>query len=127
MTAIKVYDPAMCCATGVCGTDADDTLAQFAAALDKAKKSGVSVDRFTLAHQPEEYVKNTQVKGLLDSEGIDCLPLVFVGDELMTKGDYPSRAALLGKLGIDAGAATTEEPSSCCGPTEEAETSSCCS
>lgn len=126
MTAIKIYDPAMCCSTGVCGPDADDTLAQFAAALDKAKKSGVTVDRFTLAHQPEEYVKNTEVKGLLDSDGIDCLPLVFVDNELVSKGDYPSRAALFGKIGLDADVAPTEETSSCCG-TQAAETTSCCS
>ena len=125
MSEIKIYDPAMCCSTGVCGPDADDTLAQFAAALDKAKKSGVTVDRFTLAHQPGEYVTNTTVKGLLDSEGIECLPIVFLDGEVISKGDYPSRVALLGKLGLDADVDVSQEQSSCCGPTETKQ-SSCC-
>jgi len=128
MPTIRVYDPAMCCSTGVCGPDADATLAQFAAALDKAKKGGVTVDRFTLAHQPEEYVKNAKVKGFLDTEGVDCLPMVFVDEELVTKGDYPGQADLLRRLGIEApaGEAAAEV---CCGPAEtetETETGNCC-
>jgi len=27
---IDVYDPAMCCSTGVCGPDVDDSLTDFA-------------------------------------------------------------------------------------------------
>ena len=30
---IRVYEPALCCATGVCGPDLDQTLVQFTAAL----------------------------------------------------------------------------------------------
>lgn len=124
MASIRVYDPAQCCSTGVCGPDADETIAQFSSALEKARKSGVSIDRFTLGHQPGEYVKNTMVKSLLDSEGVDCLPIVFVGDEVLSKGDYPSRAELLASVGIsdDGAQATTDSDgaaektaSSCCG------------
>ena len=38
MNAIDVYDPAQCCATGACSPDADDELAQFAAALEWLKE-----------------------------------------------------------------------------------------
>jgi len=126
MPAIKVYDPAMCCSTGVCGPDADDELAQFAAALDRAKKNGVAVDRYTLAHQPAEYVANTKVKTLLDSDGVDCLPLVFVDDELIKKGGYPSRSELLGRLGLDAGEAPGEHASGCCSTDEKSASGGCC-
>jgi hypothetical protein len=127
MPAIRVYDPAMCCSTGVCGPDADDELAQFAAALDRAKKNGIVVDRYTLAHQPGEYVSNTQVKSLLDSDGVDCLPMVFVDDNLVKKGGYPTRSQLLGLLGLDTDAAPSEPAASnCCAPKEKAASSSCC-
>ncbi len=124
MTNIRVYDPAVCCSTGVCSPDADAAIAQFTAALDKAKKSGVAIDRFTLAHQPGEYVKNTTVKGLLDSEGIDCLPLVFVGDEIISKGDYPATPALFEKLGIE-GSVEAASAEDCCTPAEKASTGCC--
>jgi hypothetical protein len=123
MTVIKVYDPAQCCSTGVCGPDADDTIAQFASALERARKSGVEVDRFTLGHQPAEYVQNPAVKSLLDSEGIDCLPIVFVGDAIVSKGDYPSRTELLEKAGVrDDGLI---EAASCCANVEKAATNCC--
>ena len=126
MPAIKVYDPAMCCSTGVCGPDADDELAQFAAALDRAKKNGIVVDRYTLAHQPAEYVANIKVKSLLDSDGVDCLPLIFVDDELIKKGGYPSRSELLDMLGLDTGAVPGERSSGCGGEDKQAASSGCC-
>ncbi len=124
MTNIRVYDPAVCCSTGVCSPDADAAIAQFTAALDKAKKSGVSVDRFTLAHQPGEYVENATVKGLLDSEGIDCLPIVFVGDEIISKGDYPATPVLFEKLGLEGAAEPAKAESACCAPAEKS--TGCC-
>lgn len=128
MSAIKVYDSVMCCATGVCGPDADDEPAQFAAALDWAKKNGAVVDRFNLGHQPGEFVQNATVKGLLDSDGVECLPLVFVDGDLLSKGGYPSRAVLADKLGISTAAAAPADSAGCCGPKEEvAASSGCCS
>ncbi len=123
MTSIKVYDPAQCCSTGVCSPDADASIAQFSSALEKARKSGVAIDRFTLGHQPGEYVKNSTVKSLLDSEGVDCLPIVFVDEKILSKGDYPSRADLLSKVGIADD--QVAEASACCTP-EEKNSTSCC-
>ena len=33
MSKLEVFDPAMCCSTGVCGVDVDPVLVQFAADL----------------------------------------------------------------------------------------------
>lgn len=125
MTSVRVYDPAVCCSTGVCSPDADASIAQFTAALDRAKKSGVVVDRYTLAHQPGEYVRNATVKSLLDAEGIECLPIVFVGDEIVSKGDYPATPALFEKLGIAGAAEPAKAQSACCSPAAKA-SSGCC-
>ena len=125
MKHIRVYDPAQCCSTGVCGPDADARLAQFSSALEKARKAGSVVDRFTLGHQPGEYVKNTTVKSLRETDGIDVLPIVFVGDDIVSKGDYPTRDDLLSKVGVeDDGQAA--EATACCAPAEDAKSSSCC-
>lgn len=124
MTSVKVYDPAVCCSTGVCSPDADATIAQFTAALDKAKKAGVAVDRFTLAHQPAEYVSNSTVKDLLDREGVECLPIVFVDNEIISKGDYPARDVLFARLGIADGPDAAPVASACCGSAEKS--SGCC-
>lgn len=125
---IKVFDSALCCATGVCGPDADDELAQFAATLDWAKKNGANVDRFNLSHQPGAFADDAAVKGLLESDGIECLPLVYVDEDLLSKGSYPSRPILAEKLGFEAPPASSAESSGCCGPKEDVTPSSgCCS
>lgn len=128
MSTIRVYDPPMCCSTGVCGPDEDDVLAQFASTLEWAKKAGVNVDRFNLGHQPGEFVSNGVIKDLIASDGVDILPVVMVGDDIMSKGDYPTRTALAGKLGLeDAGDEISGETKACCEPGDKAaQTSSCC-
>ena len=52
MTAVRVFDPAMCCSTGICGPSVDPELVRFAADLDWLKSQGVSVERFNLSQQP---------------------------------------------------------------------------
>jgi len=128
MSHIKVFDPAMCCSTGVCGPDADDELAQFAAALDWAKKNGAAVDRFNLGHQPGAFAQDGTVRGLLESDGIECLPLVFVDGDLLSKGGYPSRAVLADKLGAAMPERVPADSVKCCGPKKEegAAPSGCC-
>ena len=116
MTTLRVYDPPMCCSSGVCGPDADDTLAQFAAALEWANKNGIEVERYDLGHQPEAFATNAQVKGLLESDGMDCLPLVLVDDEVFVKGGYPSRSDLGARLDLSLDGATDGDmnASGCC-------------
>ncbi len=133
MTAtIRVFDPAMCCATGVCGPTIESDLARFAADLDWLKHQGVSVERFNLSQQPGAFAETTVVKDAL-SRGVEVLPLVVVGDRIAVEGAYPSRetlAALAGivvkkKLSLASG-----ESASCCAPSGETAAdpskSSCC-
>ena len=40
MKKLEVFDPAMCCSTGVCGVDVDPVLAQFAADLKWVAEQG---------------------------------------------------------------------------------------
>ena len=49
MIAVRVFDPAMCCSTGICGPSVDPKLARFAADLDWLKSQGISVERFNLS------------------------------------------------------------------------------
>lgn len=100
MKTLKIYDPAMCCPTGVCGTDVDTTLVSLANFLSSLDKEKFEVSRFGLTTEPAEYVSNKEVARVLNEEGVDCLPLVFVDDELVFKGEYPQVPALSAKLGL---------------------------
>jgi hypothetical protein len=91
MKTIQVYDPPMCCSTGVCGTGVDPDLANFAAMLSQLSERGVAVERYNLGQRPLAFVQNETVKGLLEKEGADVLPLVFLGGEILFKGRYPNQ------------------------------------
>lgn len=90
MKTIKIYDPPMCCSTGVCGTDFDPCLANFSAMLAKLATRGVIIERHNLGQNPMAFVENPAVKSLLEKEGSDILPLVFLDDEIRFKGRYPN-------------------------------------
>jgi hypothetical protein len=117
MNTIDVYDPAQCCATGACSPDADDELAQFAAALEWLKECGVSVSRYNLGHQPGAFVQNATVKGTIEKDGIGSLPLVIADGNIVSKGRYPSRAELARHAGLSSERTIeiSAAPKRCCG------------
>jgi AhpD family alkylhydroperoxidase len=102
MPTITVFDPPMCCATGVCGPAVDPALAQFAGDLDWLKSQGVTVRRFNLAQEPARFAENAEVKALLDQSGSDALPAILAGDKLAASGRYPTREELAQWAGLKA-------------------------
>jgi hypothetical protein len=91
MKTIQVYDPPMCCSTGICGTDIDPDLVNFAAMLSQLSNHGVQVERYNLGQQPMAFVQNPAVKTWLDKEGTNALPLIFWDGEVHLKGRYPTK------------------------------------
>lgn len=107
MQTITVYDPPMCCATGICGPEVDAKLVRFAGDLDWLKATGVKVERVNLAQEPGRFVANAAVKAVLDRSGGDELPAIVVGDALVASGRYPSRDELAAFVGLAPEAAPT--------------------
>jgi len=109
VTSVKVFDPAMCCSTGVCGPSVDPDLARFAADLDWLAAEGVSVERFNLAQQPEAFVTHAVATQALREHGEQALPLILVDERKVSEGAYPSRDQLAQWAGIEGSAG--DEPS----------------
>ena len=100
MTKLDVFDPPMCCSTGVCGPSVDKKLVQFAADLDWLRQQGLAVERFNLAQQPAAFVRNPLVKQALDNDGDKCLPIILVDGQEVCRGRYPARQELADLLNI---------------------------
>lgn len=109
MKNIQIYDPALCCNTGVCGTEVDPALVLFAADMEWASQQGALIQRFNLSQQPLEFANNAVVKGFLERSGVQSLPLVLVDGEIALAGRYPDRAELLQWSGL------AKAASPCCG------------
>jgi AhpD family alkylhydroperoxidase len=102
---IAVFDPAMCCATGVCGPNIDPRLVTFAGALKQIAGRGVAVKRYNLAQQPQAFVESAQVKAHLAELGHENLPFIYIDGELEFYGRYPDPVELLAVLKLDGGQA----------------------
>ncbi len=101
VVVIQVFDPPMCCPTGVCGPEVDPELVRVAADLDWLARQGVAVARFNLTQQPAAFVSTPVVKESLQKEGNACLPLVLANGAVVSKGKYPGRDALAALAGLE--------------------------
>jgi Arsenical resistance operon protein ArsD len=99
MSKLEVFEPAMCCPTGVCGVNVDPVLVQFNADVQALGQAGVEVVRHSLSHDAAAFTANAEVLKAM-GEGMDRLPIVTVDGHVVSTGMYPSKAQLLGKLGL---------------------------
>ncbi|MCK8603709.1 arsenite efflux transporter metallochaperone ArsD [Desulfoferrobacter suflitae] len=102
MFKLEIFDPAMCCSTGVCGPVVDPVLPRFSADLEWLKSGGVVVERFNLAQQPQAFAANETVKQAMKEDGMECLPLILLDGRIVSRGAYPGRQELAELLGLPA-------------------------
>ena len=118
MKKLEIYDPALCCSTGVCGPSPEAKLAAFASAVGSLK-GRVEVNRYNLAQQPGAFAGQPIVKQVLQDEGTDALPVILIDGKLVMKGIYPTSEQLAQLLGIESTEACCEESDGCCSGDDE--------
>lgn len=97
---IRVYEPALCCSSGVCGSDVSQELVDFTADMAYLKDRGVDIERYNLASAPQEFASAPAVVAFLQVAGTDGLPLVAVDGVTVLTGRYPTRAELESFAGL---------------------------
>jgi hypothetical protein len=97
---LEVFDPPMCCSSGVCGAEVDENLVNFAVSLQWLTMNGVQVARFNPLHQYDAFASNATVSKTVNDKGIECLPLILLNGEVVCTGSYPSRLELSDMVGI---------------------------
>ena len=125
MPKLEVYDPPMCCSTGVCGPSVDPALAQFASDLEQLKAAGVEVERFNLGQDPGAFVGNPVVATELRNRN-DCLPLLLLDGRIVAEGSYPARDSLYSLVGAVPPAPKLAVAQQCCPPADAATAKKCC-
>src|SRR5512141_1056159 len=101
MKKVEVFDPPMCCSTGVCGPSVDPALVTFAADLHWLANQRIAVERYNLAQQPQAFAANAVAKDALRVFGNECVPLILIDGAVVSKGSYPSRAELAKIAGVE--------------------------
>jgi hypothetical protein len=114
--SIDLYEGAMCCESGVCGPSVDEQLLAIREDLRWAEASGASVKRHNLTSDPDAFVANSKVTGLMQAFGEKALPILLVDGQIRTHGHYPGRQELASLLADASSALPVEsERSSGCG------------
>lgn len=122
MNRMIIYDPAMCCPTGVCGPSVDPELLRVATVLNNLKKRGVPVERYGLSNTPRAFMVSAKISALLRKQGPGVLPAVVVDGEIVKTGAYPTNDEFAEWLGVPAEYCVAQEtagqgnrrPRGCC-------------
>ncbi len=88
---VMVFDPALCCDTGLCGPGVDPELLRIARDLRWLAAQGVVVTRHGLSQEPNAFVASARVHGLMQAFGDGALPAVLVDETVLSYGRYPTR------------------------------------
>ena len=135
MKKMCIYEPALCCETGLCGVNVDPELLRISTALNTLKNEGVVIKRYNLNNAPMEFVKSSIVNQYVNEKGVDGLPVVTVDGEIVLAGRYPANDEILTLLDLPAELLLPKGAASCCCDTdcteiccepEETDNNGCC-
>ncbi|MBN1368714.1 MAG: arsenite efflux transporter metallochaperone ArsD [Dehalococcoidaceae bacterium] len=87
---VTIYEPNLCCSSGVCGPNPDQALIRLQDTIAKIKELGVETQRFTITSHPREFTRNPEVMKLLQQNQLEALPITEIDGKIVKTGSYPS-------------------------------------
>ena len=100
MKKMQIFEPAMCCSTGLCGVGVDPELLRISTVLNTLKKNGVKIERFNLSSSPQEFINNKDVNKLIKEKGVEDLPITVFDGEIVVIGRYPTNEEIVKLLDV---------------------------
>ncbi len=89
---VEIFDPPMCCPTGLCGPTLDQTLLDVNEMILTLKAQGVSVERYQMTSHPAAFLNNPEVMRLVREQQMAALPITVVHGKVIRAGAYPTLA-----------------------------------
>ncbi len=91
---VEIFDPPMCCPTGLCGPVLDQTLLDVNEMILTLQTSGFTVLRYQMASDPNAFLNNSGVMDLVKKNQIAALPITLIDGNLIKSGAYPTIAEI---------------------------------
>lgn len=126
MSKMFIYEPALCCETGVCGVSIDPELLRISTVVNNLKKNGVTLQRYNLNNFPNEFIKNEEINKLINGiDGVEALPATVVDGKIVKTKAYPTNGEIVMWLNIPASyiVEKSDNPGGCCCGTSD---ENCC-
>jgi hypothetical protein len=96
--ALEIFDPPMCCSTGLCGPSLDQTLLDVNDLVLALQAEGVTLGRYQMSSRPDAFLSNAEVMRLVRERNLEALPITMVGGRVIATGAYPSAAEVRAAL-----------------------------
>ena len=98
---VELFDPPMCCPTGLCGPELDQTLLDVSEMIMTLQAEGIGVERYQITSHPQKFMNNNDVMRLVREQQMAALPITAVHGQVVKVGAYPTleelRKAVIGK------------------------------
>ena len=124
MKEIKIFEPAMCCETGLCGVGVDPELMRISTVINTLKEKDITVERFNLSNAPQAFVDNKVVNDFINQYGVDNLPVILVDGQIKVIGHYPSNAEFTEWFALPDDVLNVSREACCCSSDDSSE--DCC-
>jgi len=95
----KVFEPAMCCSSGLCGPSVDEDVVAFNQTIERIKSEGHEIERFMITQDSAEFQKEDAITAILKEEQLEALPITMVNGRVIKKGAYPTYEEILARAG----------------------------
>lgn len=87
---VELFDPPMCCPTGLCGPTLDQTLLDVNEMILALQAEGVNVARYQMTSHPQAFTSNPDVMRLVREKQMAALPITIVRGQVVKVGAYPT-------------------------------------
>ncbi len=87
---VEIFDPPLCCPTGLCGPVLDATLVDLADAVATLTAEGRSVVRHMMTSDPQAFMRNRTVYDLIKARQLEALPITVVRGQVVKTSAYPT-------------------------------------
>jgi hypothetical protein len=95
---VEIFDPPMCCPTGLCGPTIDQILLDVSEMIAKLQSEGYQVERYQMSTNPGAFVSNAEVMKLIREKQMAALPIIVIRGQILKEGGYPKLAEIKEKL-----------------------------
>ena len=95
---VAIFDPPMCCSTGLCGPTLDQTLLDVSEMIVELQKQGFRVERYQMTSHPQAFLSQPEVMRLVREKQMAALPIIVVRGQIVAEGSYPKLAEIQNNL-----------------------------
>ncbi len=91
---VEIFDPPMCCPTGMCGPTIDPVLLDVNEMIITLQGEGITVARYQMSTHAQTFARNGEVLKLLREKQLAALPISIVNGRIIKTGAYPTLTEL---------------------------------